>query len=67
MGGRSLTFEAGGNDDWADAIAGLVKDGRIKRLEIARIDGIPAAGSVRAEALRQVGFADGYRGLILRG
>ena len=51
---------------WADAIAGLVRTGRVKRLEITRIDGEPAAASPLAAALRTAGFADGYRGLILR-
>ena len=67
-GGRTLlTFEAGADGAWTDAIASLVKDGRVRRLEIARIDGAPAIGSPFAEALRAVGFAEGYRGLVMRG
>ncbi|HEX9995063.1 MAG TPA: DEAD/DEAH box helicase [Acidimicrobiales bacterium] len=67
-GGRTLvTFEATPDlPGWADALAGLVKDGRVRRLEIARIDGIPAARSPLADALRAAGFADGYKGLVLR-
>ena len=41
--------------------------GRWRRLEIARIDGEPAAESPLADELRAAGFADGYRGLVLGG
>ncbi|HSJ51861.1 MAG TPA: DEAD/DEAH box helicase, partial [Actinomycetota bacterium] len=67
-GARSvLTFEKGSPADWADALASLVKDGRIRRIELARIDGEPAGSSPVAGALREAGFVDGYRGLVLRG
>jgi ATP-dependent Lhr-like helicase len=67
-GARSLlTFEPGRDASWPDALIGLVKDGRIRRIEISRIDGAPAAGSSFAEALRDAGFLDGYRGFVLRG
>jgi ATP-dependent Lhr-like helicase len=52
---------------WADAIASLAKDGRVRRLELRQIDGSPAAEHPAAEALRAAGFADGYRGLTFRG
>ena len=75
--GRSLlTFPRGsaerddnGDDDrsaCATALAGLVSSGRAGRLEIARVDGEPATGSSMGDALRAVGFVDGYRGLVLR-
>jgi ATP-dependent Lhr-like helicase len=52
---------------WADALARLVKDGRLKRLEIARIDGVPTREApVACAALLAAGFVDGYRGLVLR-
>jgi len=51
---------------WADGLARLVKDGRLRKLEIARIDGAPAAESPAAEPLRRAGFTDGYRGLVMR-
>jgi ATP-dependent helicase Lhr and Lhr-like helicase len=54
-------------DRIADAIASLVKDGRLKRIELMRIDGEPAVGTPLAAAFRAAGFADGYRGLVLRG
>jgi ATP-dependent Lhr-like helicase len=68
-GARSaLTFdEAVSVPDWPDALASLVKDGRLRRIELTRIDGEPAGASPFAGALRDVGFVDGYRGLVLRG
>ncbi len=67
-GGRSLlTFRPALDDDrWADALAGLVKDERVRSLELHRIDGEPAASSPVAPMLRAAGFVDGYRGLVLR-
>jgi ATP-dependent helicase Lhr and Lhr-like helicase len=52
---------------WIDAIVGLVKDGRLRRVELARIDGVPIAESPIADRLRDRGFVDGYRGLSFRG
>ncbi|HVF07844.1 MAG TPA: DEAD/DEAH box helicase, partial [Actinomycetota bacterium] len=66
-GARSLlTFEVDAAG-WTDALASLVKDGRLRRIELVRIDGEPAAASPHAGRLREAGFADGYRGLTLRG
>ncbi len=67
-GGRSLlTFDFGRNDDdWVDALISLVKEGRVRKLDLQRIDGEPAFGSPHADRLRAAGFADGYRGLVLR-
>ena len=62
-----LTFSAGARGAWIDALASLVKDGRVRRIELSRIDGEPAGGSAFAEDLRTAGFVDGYRGLVLRG
>jgi ATP-dependent Lhr-like helicase len=66
--GRSLvTFPTAADDDrWIEALAGLVKDGRLRSLELQRIDGDPALSSPIAPRLRGVGFVDGYRGLVLR-
>ena len=66
-GGRSLTTFGADPSVWVDALASLVKDGRLKRIQLARIDGREAADHPAAEALREAGFADGYRGLTLRG
>jgi ATP-dependent Lhr-like helicase len=66
-GARSLaTFDVDAAR-WADGIASLVKDGRLRRIELVRIDGEPSAASIHAERLREAGFVDGYRGLTLRG
>jgi ATP-dependent Lhr-like helicase len=66
-GARSLlTFERTRDAAWPDALVSLVKDGRIRRIELARIDGEPAAASPFAATLRDAGFADGYRGFVLR-
>ena len=62
-----LAFPAGSNGAWVDALASLVKDGRLRRIELTRIDGAVAADSSFAEALRTAGFVEGYRGLVLRG
>ena len=61
-----ITFGPPG-ESWIDALAALVKDGRIRRIELSRIDGAPAAESPFAQGLRGAGFVDGYRGLVLRG
>ncbi|HEX6231309.1 MAG TPA: DEAD/DEAH box helicase [Actinomycetota bacterium] len=66
-GGRTLiTFGTAAPADVADALAALVKDGRVRRLEISRIDGEPASSSPLADVLRAAGFAEGYRGLVMR-
>jgi ATP-dependent Lhr-like helicase len=68
-GGRSLVrFPAAADDPaWADALAHLVKDGRLRVLEIAKIDGVAARQATDAAvALRAAGFVDGYRGLVMR-
>jgi ATP-dependent Lhr-like helicase len=62
-----LTFEDGASSDWPDAIASLVKDGRLRRIELSKIDGDAVAESPLGDALRSAGFVDGYRGLVLRG
>lgn len=64
-----LTFPAAGEDlAWADALASLVKDGRLRAAEVRKVNGEPVAhtGPV-PDALRRVGFIDGYKGLVLRG
>ncbi len=68
-GGRSLlTFPAAVVDGrWADALAAIVRRGQRRSFEIAKIDGAPARESAHADLLRGAGFADGYKGLVLRG
>ena len=68
-GGRSLvTFPvAERHPAWVDGLVAVVKDGFAKKLELVRIDGGAARESRWAVPLRAAGFADSYRGLILRG
>ena len=64
---RCSRSRARSSDDlWADTLAGIVKDGRVRSLELHRIDGEPASTSPVAPMLRAAGFVDGYRGLVLR-
>ncbi|MDP9299165.1 MAG: DEAD/DEAH box helicase, partial [Actinomycetota bacterium] len=65
-GARSLVTFGIGLGVWADALASLVKDGRLRKIELTRIDGVPAVEAPLAARLRETGFADGYRGLTLR-
>ncbi|MDY7104365.1 MAG: DEAD/DEAH box helicase [Actinomycetota bacterium] len=67
-GGRSLvTFDATADaPDWAAALRTLIDRGRLRRLEIAKVDGGPVSESPHVDALRAAGFVDGYKGLVLR-
>jgi ATP-dependent Lhr-like helicase len=65
-GARSLLTFGVDAAEWADALASLPKDGRLRKIELTRIDGEPAHGSPIADRLRSAGFTDGYRGLTLR-
>jgi ATP-dependent Lhr-like helicase len=66
-GHHLVTFPAAADDRWVDAVVHLVKDGRLRSLEVRRIDAGPAGESPVAATLRSAGFLDGYRGLVLRG
>jgi ATP-dependent Lhr-like helicase len=50
----------------APALRGLVVDGRVRELVIAKIDGQPVGESPHRQALLDAGFVAGYRGLLLR-
>ena len=65
-GARSLLTFGVEADAWVDALASLAKDGRLRKLELIRIDGAPAGNSPLGDRLRGAGFTDGYRGLTLR-
>ena len=46
----------------------LVKDGRQRSIEVRKVNGDPIDRiGPEATALLAAGFADGYRGLVLRG
>jgi ATP-dependent Lhr-like helicase len=57
---------ASGDDRWAAALASLVHSGVERSVEVRKVDGEPITPDVAA-VLRGAGFADGYRGLVLRG
>ncbi len=53
---------------WAEALAGLVKEGRARKVEVRKVDGAPIdLGSPIAEVLRRARFVDSYRGLVVHG
>ena len=67
-GGRSLaTFEgAESTDAWIEAVIGLVKDGRLRKLEIAKVDGVPVRDTPWAARLEAAGFTSAYKGMLYR-
>ena len=51
---------------WAEALAALVKDGRVRSLEVRKVDGQPVTAAPEIVAsLQRVGFVDSYRVLVL--
>lgn len=64
-GGRSLvTFPAAhDNDAWIKALQDLVVSGRLRSLEITKVDGIAVRGTPWASRLESAGFTPSYRGL----
>jgi ATP-dependent helicase Lhr and Lhr-like helicase len=66
-GARSLLTFGADPEAWVDGLASLVKDGRLKRIQLGRIDGQDSSAHPAAGDLRAAGFADGYGGLTLRG
>ena len=67
-GGRSLTTFAGAEstDGWIEPLIGLVKDGRLRKLEIARVDGRPVRETPWAARLEAAGFTPAYKGMLYR-
>ena len=67
-GGRSLaTFEgAESTDAWIEAVISLVKDGRLRKLEIAKVDGAPVRETPWAARLETAGFTSAYKGMLYR-
>jgi ATP-dependent helicase Lhr and Lhr-like helicase len=52
---------------WADALATLVKDARARTVEVRKVDGDPVdPRTPLGQVLRDAGFVDSYRGLIIR-
>jgi ATP-dependent Lhr-like helicase len=70
-GGNSLqTLPAFADEDVAatalDALRQLVADGRIRSIQIERVDGVAVSESPRSEALATAGFQRAYRGWLLK-
>ncbi len=69
-GHHLVTFPGALHDvAWAGALVGLAKAGRLKIVEIRKIDGEGLADAPvgLVDLLRSAGFVDGYRGLVVRG
>ncbi len=68
-GGRSLVTFPGAEPvaGWAEALKELIRSQRIRRLEIAKVDGVPVRETPWADHLESAGFSRGYRGLSFRG
>ncbi len=62
-----VTFSGADPLVWADAVASLAKDGRVRAIELRQIDGLPAREHPSVGALADAGFIDGYYGPTLRG
>ncbi|MCY4665501.1 MAG: DEAD/DEAH box helicase [Acidimicrobiaceae bacterium] len=67
-GGRSLvTFPGSDHTEvWIEAVIGLVKDGRLRKLEIAKVDGKPIRETPWAARLEEAGFTSAYKGMLYR-
>jgi ATP-dependent Lhr-like helicase len=70
-GGRSLltlpaAIDAAALAAAVVALAGMVTDGRLRALEVQRVDGVPVADSPLRDALAASGFRASYRGWVLR-
>ena len=66
-GARSLLTFGTPVEAWAEPLASLVKDGRLRTIELRRVDGEAPADPAQLEGLHRAGFLDGYRGPTLRG
>ncbi len=63
-----VTFPRTGEDhSWAEALADEARRGRVRRIEVRKVDGEPLATASLAptitEAAKSAGYTDGYRGL----
>ena len=63
-----VTFDTATTDpSWVDALVSMVKDGRRRGLEVRKVNGDPPSDRPDVCALlARAGFAEGYRGWVLR-
>ena len=54
------------SDAWATALVHLVKDGRVRKIELTHVDSQPVREHPSADALRAAGAHDTPRGLVIR-
>ena len=47
------------------ALGGLIRDGRLRQLQVERIDGVAVGDSPRRPSLLRMGFRPSYRGIVL--
>jgi len=65
-GGTSLlTFAGHDPARWIPALTLLVKDGRLPRVELRTLDGVAVRESPLLPTLRDSGFTESYRGIVL--
>ena len=64
-GGKSVVTFGDDHSLWAAAVVERKVSGRVKRIELTKIDGVPVREHAAASALRAAGFVDSYRGLLL--
>jgi len=57
----------GDDVDWVDVLPGLVRDDRLRRLEIQRVNGVPVRSTAFGPALDAAGFVPTPRGVVFRG
>ncbi len=67
-GSRSIiTFEgAESSDIWIGALVGLLKDGRLRKLEITKVNGQPIRETQWVARLEAAGFIPSYKGMLYR-
>jgi ATP-dependent helicase Lhr and Lhr-like helicase len=69
-GGRSLTTFPGAEDHaevWLPALLALVDRGRLRKLEVTKVDGTDVHDTAWATRLEAAGATRGYRGVTYRG
>ncbi len=64
-GGRSVLTFTDHHGWWVEAFTARRAAGATRRVELAKIDGVPVREHPAASALRAAGFVDSYRGLLL--
>jgi ATP-dependent Lhr-like helicase len=66
-----VTFPATSDDrSWAEALADQVRAGRLRKVELRKIDGdaltTAPAGAAITNVAKSAGYIDGYRGLVFQ-